>query len=145
MTKAFDSALRLLCRREHGAQELVNKLAKKGYEQEDARKALERCQELDLQSDMRFAEIICRVRIRQGYGPLRISQELQSKQISQELINKVLRAESDNWLSYALAVWEKKYNNKEAATGIEMQKRQRFLLYRGFPGDIINRVIKEIA
>lgn len=144
MTKAYDSALRLLCRREHGAQELVNKLVQKGYEQDEARKALERCQELDLQSDARFAEIVCRVRIRQGYGPLRITQELQSKQINQELINKVLRAESENWLSYALAVWEKKYPD-EATSFADMQKRKRFLLYRGFPVEVIDRLVREIA
>lgn len=145
MTKAFDCALRLLTRREHGAQELADKLVQKGYSQTEVDEAVAKCQNLDLQSDVRFVEAVCRVRIRQGCGPLKILQELQAKQIARELIDNALDQEKDNWLDYAQAVWDKKYKKNYPTSYVELQKGQRFLLYRGFPTDIIAKVVKEIV
>lgn len=136
--------MRLLTRREHGAQELADKLAQKGYDQMEIAEAVVKCQNLGLQSDVRFVESVCAVRIRQGYGPLKIFQELQAKQIARELIDDVLKQEQNNWLNYAQAVWDKKYKNQETLSYTELQKGQRFLLYRGFPSDIIVKVVKEV-
>lgn len=144
MTKAFDCALRLLTRREHGAQELADKLVQKGYEAAEIKEAIKECQRLGLQSDLRFVESFCRSRIRQGLGPLKISQELQAKQIDKVLIEQAIAEEHDNWLSYALAVWQKKYKNQIELSFVELQKRQRFLLYRGFSTDIIAKVVAEV-
>ncbi|MBA2711454.1 MAG: recombination regulator RecX [Tatlockia sp.] len=145
MTKAFDCALRLLARREHGAQELANKLSIKGYEADEISNSINECQRLGLQSDARFVESFCRSRIRQGLGPLKISQELQAKQIDRTLIENVLADEQGNWLSHALAVWHKKYKNDADIPFTELQKRQRFLQYRGFSTDIIANVVAEVS
>lgn len=145
MTKAFDCAVRLLSRREHGAAELATKLVQKGYEQEDIPSAISECQRLGYQSDSRFAESLCRVRIRQGYGPLKIAQELQTKQVARELIERVLEQEQDQWLDHALDVWHKKYQKQAVLAFAELQKRQRFLLYRGFPTDVITNVVKAVT
>lgn len=144
MTKAFDSALRLLTRREHGAIELCDKLEQKGFSQQEAMDALESCQRLGLQNDSRFVENYSRSRIRRGYGPLKITQELKVKGIDIELIQHELRQERDNWLNYALEVWYKKSKGKVDLSFDEMQKLQTFLLYRGFPMDIIAQVVKEL-
>jgi regulatory protein len=143
MTKAFTSALRLLSRREHGALELYDKLKRKGFSSVELKEAIDKCQELDLQNDKRFVEIYCRSRIRQGYGPLKISQELSSKGIDKELIHSVLQQEKDNWFSYALDVLQKKSKGTTEMSFSELQKHQRFLLYRGFSTDVIALVIKE--
>ncbi|BCA96139.1 recombination regulator RecX [Legionella antarctica] len=144
MTKAFDSALRLLTRREHGAIELCNKLEQKGFSPTEAKDALESCQRLGLQSDSRFAENYCRSRIRQGYGPQKISQELKIKGIDNELILHELQQEQQNWLDYAMKVWQKKSRGKVDLSFDEIQKLQHFLLYRGFSMDIIAKVVKEL-
>ena len=144
MSNAFSCALRLLTRREHGAYELVSKLAQKGYEDIDAHEALLKCQQLGLQSDKRFVESICRVRIRQGYGPVRIRQELQGKQLASELIDAALQLEEDNWFEYAFAAWKKKYKASEEITFVELQKQKQFLLYRGFTSDIISKLFKQL-
>lgn len=136
--------MRLLVRREHGAQELANKLVQRGYSQTEVNEIIAECQRLDLQNDARFAACLCHARIRQGYGPIKISHELKTKQIDRELIQTILEQEEDNWFDYALAVWHKKYKNQVDIPFNELQKRQRFLLYRGFPSDIIARLIKEI-
>ncbi|MFT4059575.1 MAG: recombination regulator RecX [Legionella sp.] len=144
MNKAFDHAVRLLSRREHGATELYEKLKQKRFSAAQVKEALERCQQLDLQSDRRYVESYSRSRIRQGYGPLKISQELSNKGIDKELIQNILRQEEDHWLKYALEVWHKKSKKQEEMSFSEVQKQQRFLLYRGFSMDIIAMVTKEL-
>lgn len=142
MTKAFESAVRLLARREHGAIELADKLKQKGFGSAEIKETLKRCQELDLQNEERFVEMYSRTRINQGYGPLKITQDLSSKGVDKELIKCVLQQEEDNWLSYALDVWRKKNNGRSDLSFSEMQKQQRFLLYRGFGMDIISAIFK---
>src|SRR5690606_19883156 len=100
MTKALHTALRLLQRRDHGAAELLMKLQQKGASILEAEEALLECQRLGYQSDARFAEAFCRARVNQGYGPLRIKQELQAKQIDLTLIEEALATEEEQWLSH---------------------------------------------
>lgn len=145
MTKAFASAVRLLSRREHGAIELCDKLKRKGFSAIEAREALHQCQQLDIQNESRFVEMYSRTRIHQGYGPLKISQELSSKGVDKDLIQDVLQQEEDNWLDYALDVWQKKSKGQCEMSFSDIQKQQRFLLYRGFGMDIVVRVVKELA
>lgn len=142
MTKAFESAVRLLSRREHGAMELCEKLKQKGFNRTEVQDALARCQELDLQNDQRFVENYSRSRIRQGYGPLKIQQELSTKGVDKELIHTVLQQEEENWLHYAWEVWQKKNRDQLELSFEELQKQQRFLLYRGFSMDVIALVLK---
>jgi regulatory protein len=145
MSSAIDCAMRLLARREHGAHELAGKLAQRGYQAAEIAELIKECQRLGLQSDLRFVESFCRYRIRQGYGPLKIRQELQARQIERDLIETVLKEEQDNWLSYALAVWHKKYKEQADIPFAELQKRQRFLLYRGFSTEIIANLMAELS
>ncbi len=144
MTKALDAAVRLLSRREHSAVELSDKLKQKGYSLIEIKNALEECQRLDLQNDHRFVETYGRSRIRQGYGPLKISQELSSKGIDKDLIHLFLQQEEENWLPYALNVWQKKSKGNDDLSFEEFQKQQRFLLYRGFGMDTIIQLKKEL-
>lgn len=137
MSKAFECAVRLLSRREHGAYELANKLAQKGYADADIQDVLSECQRLDLQNDARFVDSLLRARIRQGYGPLRIRRDLQSAQIDRDLIDAALQEEADNWLQYATQVWKKKFKDQQELSYPAMQKQKQFLLYRGFSTDII--------
>ena len=146
MTKAFDCATRLLFRREHGARELADKLEQRGYSAEEALEVIAECQRLGLQSDQRFAESFCRARIQKGCGPVKISQELQAKKLDRSLIRSVLEQEQENWLDYALVVWQKKYKNQDVKTIsiAELQKQKQFLLYRGFTTDIIAGVMANL-
>ena len=139
-SNAYACAVRLLARREHGAHELVNKLVLKGYPADAAEEALRECQRLGLQSDSRFVENVCFTRIRQGYGPIRIRQELQHLQVDSVLIDAVLQQEQDNWLAYALGVWKKKYKEQSELSYVALQKQKQFLLYRGFSTDTITKI-----
>ncbi|KTD21691.1 recombination regulator RecX [Legionella londiniensis] len=143
MNSAFASAQRLLARREHGAKELRDKLLQKGHRASEVDQVINECQRLGLQSDLRFAESVCQSRIQQGYGPLRIRQELQVKRIDSELIEQVLQKEEGNWCAYALAVWKKKFKHQESGHWA-LQKQQRFMYYRGFSPDTIAQIVREL-
>ena len=144
MSEAFAGAVRLLSRREHGAYELHHKLVQKGHIETEVKAALLECQRLGLQCDTRFVENVCRTRIRQGYGPIRIRQELKQLQIDNELIEGVLQQEEERWLFYALEAWKKKYKVPGEVTYLKQQKQKQFLLYRGFSSEIINTLFKEM-
>jgi regulatory protein len=145
MTNALDHALRLLTRREHSAKELNDKLKRKGFGQSEIIEALDSCQQRKLQSDERFVTEYIRSRVRQGYGPLKIAQELKSKGVDNMLINQELRQEPEQWVVHAVAVWQKKCKNQQNLSYDELQKQQRFLLYRGFDMDIIAKVVNELT
>lgn len=145
MTKAFNSAVRLLSRREHSIKELDDKLKRKGFSSQDIEQALHSCQELGLQCDQRFTEHFIRARIRQGYGPVKIRQELKTKGVNNDLIHNELQHEQDNWLSYALDLWQKKCSDQSELSFPDLQKKQRFLLYRGFNTDTIAAVVKRLG
>ncbi len=142
MSKAYVDAVRLLARREHGAHELTQKLARKAHSAQDIQDALAECQRLDLQSDARFAEGLCRARIRQGHGPVRIRRDLDQVMIARELIDDILAQEQDHWVSYATAVWVKKYEQLGDDSFAAQQKQKQFLLSRGFAMNTIQLVFK---
>ncbi|MGQ3892379.1 recombination regulator RecX [Legionella sp. CNM-4043-24] len=144
MTKALDCALRLLVRREHGMRELSGKLLRKGFDKADCDEAVRECQRLGYQSDERFVDMFCSARIRQGYGPVRIRQELQARQIDQDLIDAALAQQDGQWEEHALAVWQKKYRHCVGSDYIERQKQQQFLMYRGFYAETITRLLASI-
>jgi regulatory protein len=142
MISAFDCALRLLSQRDHGQQELIDKLIRKGYGVEDSQQASRYCQEQGLQSDERFVDMIVRARIRQGYGPLRINQELRNKHINADIINQYVNEHDEQWDNHITFVWQKKFKTSSTSNSMNLQKQQRFLLYRGFSAQMIARLFK---
>ena len=140
MNKTLNAALCLLARREYSAYELAEKLKQKACSAEDIRDAILYCQTQALQSDRRYAEAVYRLRTGQGYGPLRISQELQVKKIEKSLINAIFLEQASDWKALALKALDKKF---KVETKAEYLAKQRFLLYRGFSSDIIKMVLND--
>ncbi len=124
--------------------ELTKKLEKKGYNSQEISQALAESQRLGYQSDERFAELLCRSRITQGYGPVRIKQELAAKGIVAETIQHVLeQEEAHRWLERAREVLRKKCRSFATLSWEEQQKLKRFLLYRGFPVGVIAGIFEQ--
>lgn len=144
MTKAFDSALRLLTRREYSAMELCDKLKQKGFSTNDVQNALYECQRLGYQSDVRFVENYIRVRIHQGYGPLKIRQELKNKGIDPDLIQSVLHQEKDNWVNYALRAWEKNLRDRMISLIVKYKNSNGFCCIEGLIGMLFQRYLKRL-
>ncbi len=119
----FQSAMRLLARREQSAWELMHKLQQKGASEVEASEVIVRCQQLNYQSDLRFTQMLVQSRAGKGYGPMRIKMELRQHQISQSNIADAL-AEID-W-DAAIAVAMRKTAHADPL------KQQQKMRQRGF-------------
>jgi regulatory protein len=137
---AYSKALGLLARREHSRRELKLKLRQGGYEGEEAGAALDRLGEQHYQDDDRFAEMLVRSRVGQGYGPMRVRAELKSHGLADARIREVLDAAEVDWNAIAAAQLRRRYGAGAAADPAERARRAQFLLRRGFPAATVRNV-----
>ncbi len=145
-SKALDAALRLLANREHSAQELGEKLSRKGYLFSEIQDILSHLKGKNLQSDERFAENYIRSRKRRGYGPNYIKQSLAQRGVEQTVVERALNELDVDWVNEAYCVWMKKFGSShKEQTPKDILKQKRFLYYRGFDGDIIACVFEKLT
>jgi regulatory protein len=137
-------ALRALGRREHSARELEHKLARAGLDETAADEVVQELGEAGWQSDARYAGLLVRSRISQGYGPLRISAELSSRGIDAALIHSALAETEPDWSSVIRKVYERRYDAAPESAK-ERASRYRFLAARGFTSDQIRAVMQGLA
>lgn len=142
---AYDAAIDYLSRREHSRLELITKLTKKDYSEEDIQAALLRVDKHDLQSDERFAEQFVRAKVLKHSGPMLIRHSLKQRGVDEDLIINFLDQQQIDWLQVAQALYRKKYGLKEVSDYQEKARRMRFLQSKGFPGDIIQTLMKSSA
>ena len=139
---AYFVAVDLLSRREHSRVELVAKLAKKEFTEEQIASAFEQLLEHGLQSDQRYLEDFVRSRLLKGTGPLKIAHELRTRGIDQDDLYAYLETQHIDWFEVASATYQKKYHTNDEIDARERAKRVRFMQSRGFPSDIIFRLFK---
>ena len=94
-----------------------------------------------LLSDERFAEAVVRSRRRRGYGPVRIRKELTDRGLSAEAVERFVAPRSDDWIAEIERVRRKKFGEQIPQSFEERAKQARFLQYRGFALDQIQRVL----
>lgn len=148
------SAMNLLARREHSVKELTDKLKLRYVASPEGQPinglitgVVDELKAENLQSDQRFVESFIRVRVSQGKGPLRISQELKQRGISDDAIQSELKQSDVDWFELALSVYQRKFCfNRDGIIKTEpfnklerknQIKHQRYLSYRGFNFDQI--------
>ncbi len=139
------SCLRLLARREHSRKELLNKLMTKGYSRETIEHVVSELAEQGLQNDRRFMEGYARQRIAKGYGPVRIKYELQQKGIEDCDLDSVVEESAGSWTEQLIGLYSRKYQGTDSVTRQEWAKRSRFLQQRGFSGEMIMNLFKQLA
>lgn len=137
---AYDRGLGLLARREYSRRELRVRLLRDGGDEAGADEALTRLGQQGYQSDERFAEMILRARIAQGYGPARTRAELRSHGLDEAAIRGLLDEAGADWNALAAAQLRKKYGRKLVADHAERGKRAAFLLRRGFAAATVRAV-----
>ncbi|MEO0437786.1 MAG: regulatory protein RecX [Pseudomonadota bacterium] len=129
------AAMNLLARREHSLQELRRKLGSR-YEADELESALLSLVQDKLQCDARFADSYTRERIRKGFGPMKISAELQRRGVRSlvvdQALNRVLEEGSKTWQLLAEQVLRQKYGVAPPVDFKEKGQRIRFLESRGF-------------
>jgi regulatory protein len=140
-----DVCLRLLATREHSRKELLDKLALRGFDKDDAQAVIDELAEQGWQDDLRYAESYTRYRIRKGYGPIRISYELRQNGIAACDLEPIVQHEAGSWMALLEQVYRKKYNDKTLLERNEWAKRSRFLLHRGFSGAMVSALFGELG
>ena len=136
--------LRLLALREHSQQELLAKLALRGFDRDDAQPVLDELAEQGWQDDLRYAESYARFRILKGYGPIRVSYELKQNGIAAFDLEGIVQQEAGSWMALLEQVYSKKYTDDAALERNEWAKRSRFLLQRGFSGAMISALFDQL-
>lgn len=135
-------AVRLLSRREHSAFEIRDKLAKREFENSEITQAIAELIEGDWLSDERYAEAYIRMRQIKGFGPIRISIELNERGVDESIVESYLNPCDVIWVQSLTEQYKKKYKNIAIEDYNDKAKRIRFLQYRGFPLDEIYQVVK---
>lgn len=136
------AAMDLLARREHGRVELMRKLRQRGAPAELIEVALERLAEEGLLSEARYLESFVGYRARAGYGPLRIREELTQRGLARAEVEQALRDSGIDWAEQLQDTWQRKFSGKLPADARERAQQGRFLSYRGYPLDLIGRLLR---
>ena len=131
-------ALGMLARREHGRAELARKLAGHAPADEVA-ELLDELERENLLSDVRFAEMLTHARAGR-HGSVRLRAELREKGLPAEVIEAAVGEARGQDLDAARVVWLKKFG-EPPRDGTERARQMRFLAGRGFPAEIVRKVV----
>lgn len=130
----------MLAAREHARAELARKLAAKGHDTAAVEPVLDELERRKLLSDARFAEQYIALRVRRGYGPLRIRAELRERGVDPALVVSSLDHGGYDWRAFLHDVRIRRFGD-QAPTGRKEQARQaRFLVQRGFPESLVREL-----
>ena len=140
-TRARNSAMRLLARREHSRAELRGKLVGRGFENDSVEELLQGLEDQELLSDERFAISLIASRAESGYGPNRIGLELRNRGVSEELAREALAKAEVDWGQQVTDQAVRKFGSDPAQTFPEWARRARYLERRGFGQDAIRLAI----
>ncbi|WP_189396232.1 recombination regulator RecX [Pseudomonas laurentiana] len=135
------TAMDLLARREHGRVELTRKLRQRGASPEMIEQELDRLTDEGLLSEARYLESFISYRSRSGYGPARIREELGVRGLQRSDIDQALRESGVDWQAQLLEVWQRKFAGQLPCDPRSRAQQTRFLVYRGFPMDLIGRLL----
>lgn len=134
-------AVKLLARREHSARELKRKLEARGIGEAQASEAVAELNREGWQSDERYAEMLVRSRVSQGYGPVRIAAELKMAGVPAEQARAALEEAASDWRALAAEVHAKHFADLPK-TSAERAKQYRYLQGRGFDSSQISAALK---
>lgn len=136
------TAMDLLARREYGRVELTRKLRQRGAAAELIESTLDRLAEEGLLSEARYLESFIASRGRAGYGPLRIREELAQRGLPRAAIEQALSDSGLDWSEQLADAWRRKFGGRLPRDVRERAQQGRFLSYRGFPPDLIGRLLR---
>jgi len=135
------AALKLLNRRDHGARELGERLAERGFATATAQAVVDQLVREKLLDDSRFAEHFVAYHANRGQGPVRIAHKLREAGVAAELISASVDAGSADWRRRCAEVRRKRFGAREPASWAERGKQARFLTQRGFSSDQVRAAV----
>jgi regulatory protein len=132
-------ALRLLSGREHSRAELERKLAQHEEEPGQLRRVLDELQAKDFINEQRVVDSVLHRRAPR-LGAARIRQELQAKGLAPDAIAAAVAGLQSSELQRAREVWRRKFTQLPGDAR-ERAQQARFLMARGFGGEVVRRVL----
>ena len=126
-----------LSRREHSSREILKKMSNRVESKEMLLDSIKELVDDGLLSDERFAESYFQSRKNKGYGPLRIRNELKQRGVGDQIFFSL--SNEVDWSKYALEALKKKMNGDLPSEIKDVLKLKRFLNYRGFDFQDIDR------
>ena len=130
IAEIYNKALDLLSRREHSRKELYLKLTKRFESKEDINLNLDRLEEKNLLSDSRFAEEYVQARRKKGFGPIKISAELEKRGVNESLISNEID-KFDDWEDLAELSFKKRFPDGVSKDFQKLQKQKTFCQTKG--------------
>lgn len=162
------AAMNLLARREHSLSELQTKLSRRFDASDLVASVLQGLQREKLQSDERYAQSLLLQRLRRGYGPARIRQDMRERGLDEAAIAAAHAAVEPDWFAAAEDVFARKFGAAAGAESVsdalereesdrdpvarreaqqaafkEKAKRMRFMQYRGFASEHFRHLLDE--
>ena len=131
-----------LSRREHSSKEILQKMSRRVESKDMLLDSINELIKDGLLSDERFAENYFHSRKNKGYGPLRIRNELKQRGVGDQIFS-LLTKEVD-WSLHALEALKKKINGVMPTETKDTLKLKRFLNYRGFDFQDIDKALELI-
>jgi len=134
----------LLARREHSASELIRKLIERGFDAAESAAVVQDLASREYQSDVRYADMLARTRIADGWGPQRIEADLRVAGVSSALVYvaKVgaLEYHATQWVDVA----GETLRRRGVRLGSVAAQRKAFALLqrRGFDGETIRAALR---
>ena len=129
-----------LSRREHSSREILKKMSNRVESKEMLLDSIKELVDDGLLSDERFAESYFQSRKNKGYGPLRIRNELKQRGVGDQIFSSL--SNEVDWSKYALEALKKKMNGDLPSETKDVLKLKRFLNYRGFDFQDIDRAFE---
>ena len=133
-------ALKLLSMREHSRVELRRKLAPHAESVEQLEAVLDDMAAHRFLCLERFADSLVH-RKAARFGAARIKAELSQHQLPSHVADAVVRSLRDTELERAHELWVRRFGQVATAPQ-ELAKQARFLMARGFAGDVVRRVVR---
>ena len=141
LRSARNAAVRLLARRDHSTDELRRKLKRRGHTEAAIEAVVTTLSDAAYLSDSRFADSFVRVRSERGQGPLRIRAQLRERGVEDAVADELLTETADFWIERARSARRKRFGEAPPATRDDWNRQARFLAHRGYPSDLIYRVL----
>ena len=138
-------AMGLLARREQSRAELLKKLQLKALDKGwnvDLNHLLDELEQLGLQSDARFAKVLVRSKINNGYGEARIFAWAHQYGLSRLLVQQQLDEQAPDWYQKALLQKRKHCGYSIATSAQERSKQGRYLFQRGLSQEQIQYALQ---
>jgi regulatory protein len=148
--RAFEKALSFLEKRDRTEREVLERLAKAGFDEAAAKDAAGRLKDLGYVNDADYAQRFLEVLIAKGRGRLRISEELRRKGLSEELVRYTIEDgySREAELEAAMSAAEKTVLEMGTAAGADVQKARqkinRRLVSLGFPYAAVGEVMRKL-